>query len=222
MHEHDDGIEGIWDTDTAHDPDDDAWEAACAEAVAILRRALPDAARSAPPPDVAAAAARLRGGIAAGHSPHGALVRSAGLDPDRLPTDASALLVRATAGIVSPRAPLDVAPEDADALTVLTFGDWLGAVIGLVRARPPATADPASLAGAVASCEEVEGLDPDDVPAVQRAFAVVVPAWRACGIVDDADRLTDVGAWVTPRALARAWGDDLDAGIQGSPRAPAG
>lgn len=214
----DDDIEVIWDTGGAEDADADAWEAACGEAVAVLRQALPDAAGVPPPPGLAGVATALRAGLAAATPPYDALARGAGLDPDRLPTDDTALVVRATAGIVSPVAPLELPAGDAAALTVLTFADWLGAVIGLVRAGPGTGATAPDLAAAVAACEEVGGLDPVDVPAVERAFAVVVPVWRACGVVDGGDRLTGEGTWVLPRALARAWGHD----IQGSPGAGAG
>ena len=40
----------------------------------------------------------------------------------------------------------------------------------------------------------------------------IVEKLRALGLVDDDDRLTDLGAWALPRGLARAWGADFDAG----------
>jgi hypothetical protein len=38
----------------------------------------------------------------------------------------------------------------------------------------------------------------------------VVPTWEAVGAVDADRRLTALGAWGLPRALARAWGSDFD------------
>ena len=59
---------------------------------------------------------------------------------------------------------------------------------------------------------EVDGtVDPDDADLVELAFEVVVPTWEAVGAVDADRRLTALGAWGLPRALARAWGGDLNA-----------
>ena len=44
----------------------------------------------------------------------------------------------------------------------------------------------------------------------REAFDQAVATWREFGVVDDATRLTPVGRWVLPRALARAWGGDFD------------
>ena len=42
-------------------------------------------------------------------------------------------------------------------------------------------------------------------------MSTVQLAWRGLGLIDRDDRLTEVGTWVLPRALARAWGVDFDA-----------
>jgi hypothetical protein len=52
-------------------------------------------------------------------------------------------------------------------------------------------------------------VDPDDADLVELAFEVVLPTWAAVGAVDADRRLTELGAWGLPRALARAWGSDL-------------
>jgi hypothetical protein len=54
-------------------------------------------------------------------------------------------------------------------------------------------------------------VDPDDADLVELAFEVVLPTWEAVGAVDADRRLTALGAWGLPRALARAWGGDLNA-----------
>jgi hypothetical protein len=54
-------------------------------------------------------------------------------------------------------------------------------------------------------------VDPDDADLVELAFEVVLPTWEAVGAVDADRRLTALGAWGLPGALARAWGGDLDA-----------
>jgi hypothetical protein len=57
----------------------------------------------------------------------------------------------------------------------------------------------------------VEGtLDPDDANLVELAFEVIVPTWQATGALDTDRRLTALGAWGLPHALARAWGGALD------------
>jgi hypothetical protein len=89
---------------------------------------------------------------------------------------------------------------------------WVGAVVGLVRGGVGASADPAALVAAIDACPEVDGtVDPDDADLVELAFEVVVPSWEAVGAVDADRRLTELGAWGLPRALARAWGGDLHA-----------
>jgi hypothetical protein len=89
---------------------------------------------------------------------------------------------------------------------------WVGAVVGLVRGGVGASADPAALVAAIDACPEVDGtVDPDDADLVELAFEVVLPTWETVGAVDADRRLTALGAWGLPRALARAWGGDLNA-----------
>jgi hypothetical protein len=89
---------------------------------------------------------------------------------------------------------------------------WVGAVVGLVRGGVGASAEPAALVAAINDCPEVDGtVDPGDADLVELAFEVVVPSWEAVGAVDADRRLTELGAWGLPRALARAWGSDLHA-----------
>jgi hypothetical protein len=95
----------------------------------------------------------------------------------------------------------------------LEFGDWLGAVIELVRAGVGASASPEDLVSNINDCPEVEGeVAPEDASVVQTAFELVLPAWEATGAVDDRRRLTSLGRWGLPRALAWAWDHDFDSG----------
>jgi hypothetical protein len=55
-------------------------------------------------------------------------------------------------------------------------------------------------------------LDPDDEAHVQTAFWILALPWHVLGVTDQDQRLTALGAWILPRALARAWGSDFDAG----------
>jgi hypothetical protein len=51
----------------------------------------------------------------------------------------------------------------------------------------------------------------DDAGYLETAFGIVALPWRALGLTDPDDRLTPLGVWVLPRALARAWHGDFDA-----------
>ena len=102
-------------------------------------------------------------------------------------------------------------PELESAVMALELADWVGAIVGLVRAGVGASAEPEALIAAIHDTREVDGVvDPDDAAVVGFAFEVVLPTWEAVGAVDPDRRLTALGAWGLPRALARAWGGDLD------------
>jgi hypothetical protein len=66
------------------------------------------------------------------------------------------------------------------------------------------------------------GPDENDAALLRRAFEVVLPIWEALGAVDEELRLTELGAWALPRALARSWGGDLEAGPIAVHRVPQG
>ena len=50
---------------------------------------------------------------------------------------------------------------------------------------------------------------------LQTAFWILVLPWHVFGVTDREQRLTALGAWILPRALARAWGSDFAAGAGG-------
>jgi hypothetical protein len=45
---------------------------------------------------------------------------------------------------------------------------------------------------------------------LEAAFWIVSLPWHVLGLTDPDQRLTPLGAWLLPRALARAWGADFD------------
>ncbi|MGH8906078.1 MAG: DUF7713 domain-containing protein [Egibacteraceae bacterium] len=219
--ERDDAAE--WDDDDWLDEDDAvAWEVPVAEAAGVLQAALAEW-RGAPPPSeqAAVAAARLRVGLDSGVDAHGPMRWAAGFDAT-LPADDVALLLRAVAGVVNAR-PTDpdepwteefdddMLLDDPFGVAEIGFEDWLGAVIGLVRAGPGAWADPQTLVEYVEACPEAgRHVGDDEAWLLEGAFSRVTPVWEAAGLVDSQQRLTPLGAWILPRALAHAWGVDFD------------
>lgn len=85
----------------------------------------------------------------------------------------------------------------------------------MVRSGPGAPAEPEDIPAYIDAFPEIEGtLDPDDRDILESAFDFMMHCWDAAGVVDGVDgadrRLTALGAWVLPRALAWAWGEDFD------------
>jgi Plasmid pRiA4b ORF-3-like protein len=205
-------VEDDWDEQTEDDEEFLAqWEQAEAEAVEVLRQALP-APTLAPLPagELTAACQHLRAGLGRHDPAINTIRRAAGLDPP-LPADDVELWLAAAGALIAMREPSGLEPELEASVMALELADWLGAVIGLVRGGVGASADPEALVAAINDCPEVDGtVDPDDADLVELAFEVVVPTWEAVGAVDADRRLTALGAWGLPRALARAWGSDFD------------
>ncbi len=135
-----------------------------------------------------------------------ATLRSALPSPDEL-TDEEADAAGAAAGLVR----LQVAPPidraELEALVSLEWADWLGAVIGLVRAGAGTHVSPSGLVDHVNRCPEVTTEIPRrDRPWFESAFAVVLDHWREAGIVDADNRLTPKGERALPASLRLAWG----------------
>lgn len=170
--------------------------------------------RDLPPPQPALkeAAARLREGLAARSWPHEHLRGAAGMR-GRGPRSDVELIVRATAGFISMVGDSGM-DSDSDAVVMsLDLDDWLGAVIGLVRAGPGASAEPEDLVRLMGACPEIGEPGPpdeDDAEFLELGFDLTLPIWEAAGVVDDRRRLTELGQWVLPRALARAWNRSFD------------
>jgi hypothetical protein len=117
------------------------------------------------------------------------------------------VLLRLAGAYVAPGPRAGLSPAAADAVDALEWADWLGAVLPLVRAGAGADASPEQLVRNINRCPEVTTSIPKrDAPAVASAFAVALPAWRLAGAIDDEQRLTPLGVWLLPHALAQAWG----------------
>jgi hypothetical protein len=137
--------------------------------------------------------------------------RAAGWKPTKLPKGNFELWLGAVGGFISPRDETGLDPEEEASIMALQHADWLGAVVGLVRAGVGASADPGALVTYINNCPEVEGaVDPDEETLVELAFELLLPAWEAIGVVDARRRLTPLGRWGLPRALAWAWNGDFD------------
>ncbi len=122
---------------------------------------------------------------------------------------ADAPAVTAVAGLVAPEdlAPLD--PPQRDAVLLLEWADWLGAVIGLVRAGEGCIVDGEVMVDLVNRCPEVTTTIPKaDRDRIRWAFDTLIEPWPTLGIVD-AGRLTEQGRRVLPAALRLAWGRPL-------------
>ena len=212
------------------DPDDmaaflESWDEAEREAVSILQEALSEQRGVAPDPAALTAAADgLRTALAAGDPDAVWMRRAAGLRDDltwgatgAAVHDEDLLLVCIGATVVFEDDP--GLPDEAQAsIMSLELVDWLGAIIGAVRAGPGSDAAAPALVAHIETCTEVEGepLDEADAGSLEHAFELVLPAWEAAGVVDRDQCLTALGTWLLPRAAAYAWqasfDDDLDPG----------
>ena len=111
------------------------------------------------------------------------------------------------AELVAPSSLEPLAPVERDAVVILEWADWLGAVIGAVRAGAGTTIDGSALVDFVNRCPEVTTTIPKaDRPRIEWAFSVIAAAWEDLGVTEDG-RLTDVGVALLPTALAHAWRD---------------
>ncbi len=96
--------------------------------------------------------------------------------------------------------------QELEALASLEWADWLGAVIGSVRAGTGAVLSGEILVDHVNRCPEVTSVIPKNERSwFAWAFAVAMETWREVGVIDDELRLTAAGRWVLPQALLRAW-----------------
>ena len=182
------------------DPDDDAW------AADVVRRALgePLAPDALDPVAVAAAAATLR--AAADTEDELAQWLAASVGPIDLDEPDADVVLAVLAAAVAPASLMPLTGDARQAVLELEFADWLGAVLGVVRAGAGTHVDPDVLVDHVNRCPEVTSTIPkSDRARVAWAFAVAVEAWGPLGVVDPDNCLTDFGAAVLPAALVRAW-----------------
>jgi hypothetical protein len=190
------------------------WQEADRRAAELLCEALSDR-RGQPPPGAALglAAAAVRARLAQAGDPFAWIRGVSGLQDEPAPGDDAELLIRCAAGTISPQQDAELELEQAALLVSLERPDWLGAVVGVVRAGAGADASPEGLVAALRDCPEVadqSDLDDDAEASVQTAFSIVSAPWEALELIDADEQLTALGEWVLPRALARAWGADFD------------
>lgn len=205
-------------TDEADEEFQAEWDEAEAEALAELRAVLAELpGRDLPEAALRAACDGVRSVMKQPGWPRDLLAACAGVDPASLPSDDAELWLTFAAGIVEPR---DELPDDDQdepdgvedltddeeamvALCALDHNDWLAATSALARGGPGIPASAYDLA------RYVSEYDPDDIDdqadAAAGMFEHAVGLWRVLGAVDDDDRLTPLGWWGLPEAVARAW-----------------
>jgi hypothetical protein len=189
------------------------WDEAESDAVELLRSALGDYRGQPPPDELGAAAATVRARLREGDHPLAWVRRAAGLSPRRAPKDDAQLLIDLAASTISPQEETGLDVEEEALLLSLEMADWLGAIVTAVRDGPGADASPDALVDGISRCPEVElegDLDVDDESHINAAFWIIALPWEILGLTDRDRRLTEVGEWVLPRALARAWSGDFD------------
>jgi hypothetical protein len=187
------------------------WEEAERECVDVLQEALPEVrAAVLPESSLRRAATRIRRGVVLGEYPYPQLAAGAGWG-NGLPADDRELWLGATGALTSLRDHSGLDMEIEAGLASLELADWVGAVIGLVRAGVGTVAEPEDLVRYIDECPEIYGeTDPDDAIHVEAVFHTVTNGWRATGALDREDRLTPLGWWGLPRALGWAWHSDFD------------
>lgn len=196
----------------------DEWEQADRHAVEVLRRALADHREDPPGPDLAAAARGVRMEIGRRHGALGWVARGAGLNPSDLPSDDAELLISCAAATIEPDEATGLDAEEEALLVSLEPADWLGAIVSAVREGAGADAGPEALVSGIERCPEVHvnaALDDGEASHIATAFSMISTPWVALGITDPGDRLTELGVWLLPRALARAWNGDFEAPLEG-------
>jgi hypothetical protein len=191
------------------------WDQVDREAVDLLRRALRDRRGATVPAALAEAVSVVRAGLVKRDHPFAWIGQAAGFDHEPLPDDDAELLIRCAAATISPQEETGLDIEEESLLLSLEHADWLGAIVSAVRAGPGADASPDSLVDGIRNCPEVElesdlDLDLDDESHLEAAFWIVSLPWHVLGLTDPDQRLTPLGVWLLPRALARAWGGDFD------------
>jgi hypothetical protein len=219
MSELPDGRVPMW---AVSDEEDDKflaeWDAAEAEALTELRAALaelPDRPR--PEADLRRACGRIRDVMTESAWPAELLAACGGVDSQNLPGEDAELWLTLAAGIVTPQndltddddgenEPGGELSEDEEALVALCaldHNDWLAAIATLARGGPGTAASEDDL-GRYLSEYDPDDFD-DQADAAAGMFLHAVGLWRVLGAVDDADRLTPLGWWGLPEAVARAW-----------------
>lgn len=185
------------------------WQEADRAAVDLIRDALPDAVTAAIPEEqLRSAADQIRTRITDRPYRHLAAAAAWGRQP---PADDKELWIQAAGALVSMNGESGLGSHEESSLMTLQHADWAGAIIGLVGKGVGTRAWAEDLFELADKCPEIEGsYDPDDREPIVFAFGLMVPVWEAVGALDEHRRLTALGHWGLPRALAWAWDGSLD------------
>lgn len=187
------------------------WDGADQEAAALLRNALPEIRDVPEPRGLPLAAATLRQRMRSSAFELRPVMRANGWSR-KLPKDDRQLWIETAGGLIAIRNETGLDPELESLLIALEHADWLGAVIGMARSGAGTSVTARQLVAFIDACPEVEGdIEDDDREFVADAFQLILPTWQAAGALDAHMRLTELGRWGLPRALAWAWDADFDA-----------
>jgi hypothetical protein len=186
-----------------------AWAAADENALEVLLEALPHVATDAVPPlaELQAAVAHIRAGVTSQTWPYTYFTAAADWSPAPPHDDLQCFLDAMVSTMLPEAYPDDEWTDDElAAVAALEHADWIGSVVGLVRAGSGASATPEALLGYIDECPELEGeRNPDDDIVIEHAFEVLLPLWQAIGVVDDNRRVTRLGVWALPQMLLLGW-----------------
>jgi hypothetical protein len=181
------------------------WSMLDHESVGALQRILADCRSLPAPTSLTSVASALRAAWRDQENPAPVAALLGEVDPAQLSD--SGLLILAAASVVDPTwsGEGDIDPDDLVAISALDTADWLQIVVNGAKRG----------AGQYFMAEDFldwieDDVVTDDLEAVERGLAWLDSIWRSIGLIDDEDRLTDVGEWVLPRALCHAWGASFD------------
>jgi hypothetical protein len=181
------------------------WSMLDRESVEALQRILADGRSVPAPASLPAVALALRAAWNDDEEPAQVAALLGDVDPAQLSD--SGLLILAAASVVDPAwsGEGDIDPDDLVAISALDTADWLQIVVNGAKRG----------AGQYFMAEDFldwieDDVVTDDLEAVERGLAWLDSMWRSIGLIDDEDRLTEVGEWVLPRALCHAWGASFD------------
>jgi hypothetical protein len=186
-----------------------AWAAEDENALEVLLDALPHVATDAVPPlsELQAAVARIRAGVASQTWPYTYFTAAADWSPAPPHDDVQCFLDAIVSTMLPDEDPDDEWTDDElAAVAALEHADWVGSVVGLVRAGAAADASPEALIRYIDECPELDGeRNADDDIVLEHAFEVLLPLWQAIGVVDDNRRVTRLGVWALPQMLLLGW-----------------
>ncbi|QBI19912.1 SEC-C domain-containing protein [Egibacter rhizosphaerae] len=188
---------------------DEQWALAHARAAGVLRRHFPEA-RGVPAPRSGIEGARERLAAAAERGDPALAwgLAAAELDRADLQEADEPTLVRLVAATIELQGDPGGDPEEDSAVMAIEFADWLSTISHLLLEGPGADADASALAER-ALADGGPAAD-GDFDLLAYGFELVVPLWQLVGVLDEERRLTELGAWLLPRAACRAWDSDFD------------